>query len=159
MTTIVCWRSVDGGGRATLSLCADSRFRDGAGNTWDRGRKLFFSSVHADVFGFVGEALPPQTVLGQLVDAIDSSSLGPRSSDPNQRLINYKSHIDAAIGTYPKTSSVEILFATRDDRSTARPLCMWSISFWSCPAYVPVSQLIYAAFRSKAKGLLPPSDE
>jgi hypothetical protein len=30
---------------------------------------------------------------------------------------------------------------------------------WSCPAYVPVSQLIYAAFRSKAKGLLPPSDE
>jgi hypothetical protein len=31
--------------------------------------------------------------------------------------------------------------------------------YWSCPAYVPVSQLIYAAFRSKAKGLLPPSDE
>jgi hypothetical protein len=30
---------------------------------------------------------------------------------------------------------------------------------WSCPAYVPVSQLIYAAFRSKAKGLLPPNDE
>ena len=30
---------------------------------------------------------------------------------------------------------------------------------WSCPAYVPVPQLIYAAFRSKAKGLLPPSDE
>jgi len=30
---------------------------------------------------------------------------------------------------------------------------------WTCHAYVPVSQLIYAAFRSKAKGLLPPSDE
>ena len=30
---------------------------------------------------------------------------------------------------------------------------------WSCPAYVPVSQLIYAALRSKAKGLFPPSDE
>ncbi|WP_420319410.1 DUF6538 domain-containing protein [Halocynthiibacter namhaensis] len=30
---------------------------------------------------------------------------------------------------------------------------------WSCPAYVPVSELIYAAFRSKAKGLFPPSDE
>ena len=30
---------------------------------------------------------------------------------------------------------------------------------WSCPANVPVSQLIYAAFRSNAKGLLPPSDE
>ena len=30
---------------------------------------------------------------------------------------------------------------------------------WSCPAYVPVSQLIYAAFRSNAKGLFPPSDE
>jgi hypothetical protein len=30
---------------------------------------------------------------------------------------------------------------------------------WSCPAYVPVSELIYAAFRSNAKGLLPPNDE
>jgi transposase len=30
---------------------------------------------------------------------------------------------------------------------------------WSCHGYVPVSQLIYAAFRSNAKGLLPPSDE
>ena len=30
---------------------------------------------------------------------------------------------------------------------------------WSCPAYVPVSQLIYAAFRSNAKGLFPPNDE
>jgi hypothetical protein len=33
------------------------------------------------------------------------------------------------------------------------------MEYWSCPAYVPVSQLIYAAFRSNAKGLLPPSDE
>jgi len=30
---------------------------------------------------------------------------------------------------------------------------------WSCHGYVPVSQLIYAAFRSNAKGLFPPSDE
>ena len=30
---------------------------------------------------------------------------------------------------------------------------------WSCPAYVPVFQLIYAAFRSNAKGLLLFSDE
>ena len=30
---------------------------------------------------------------------------------------------------------------------------------WFCPVYVPVSELIYAAFRSKAKGLFPPSDE
>ena len=30
---------------------------------------------------------------------------------------------------------------------------------WFCPAYVPVSELTYAAFRSNAKGLLPPSDE
>jgi len=30
---------------------------------------------------------------------------------------------------------------------------------WTCHAYVPGSQPIYAAFRSKAKGLLPPSDE
>ena len=28
----------------------------------------------------------------------------------------------------------------------------------TCHAYVPASQLIYAAFRSKANGLLPPND-
>jgi len=30
---------------------------------------------------------------------------------------------------------------------------------WSCSAYVPVSQLIYAALRSKAQGLFPPREE
>ena len=32
-------------------------------------------------------------------------------------------------------------------------------AIWTCHGYVPVSELIYAAFRSNAKGLLPPSDE
>ena len=32
-------------------------------------------------------------------------------------------------------------------------------SAWSCRVYIPVSELIYAAFRSNAKGLLLPSDE
>ena len=32
-------------------------------------------------------------------------------------------------------------------------------SWWSCRVYVPVSQLIYAAFRSNAKRLFPPRDE
>ena len=36
---------------------------------------------------------------------------------------------------------------------------IFDVAQWSCPAYVPVPQLIYAAFRSKAKGLLLPSDE
>lgn len=30
---------------------------------------------------------------------------------------------------------------------------------WSCPAYVPVSELTNVTFHSNAKGLLPPSDE
>jgi hypothetical protein len=129
MTTFVCWKSVDDIGCETLNLCADSRFRDGTGKTWDRGRKLFFSSEHPDVFGFVGEVLPPQTVLGQLIEAIDSSSLGTRSANPFLRLTNYKSHLDATIGTYPLTKSVEVLFATRDDRSALKSLHMWSILF------------------------------
>jgi len=36
---------------------------------------------------------------------------------------------------------------------------IFDASVCSCPAYVPVSQLIYAALRSKAKGLFPPSEE
>jgi hypothetical protein len=48
---------------------------------------------------------------------------------------------------------------------SARPLLVElhaqvpDLPVWSCHDYVPVSQLIYAAFRSNAKGLLPPSDE
>jgi diacylglycerol kinase len=33
------------------------------------------------------------------------------------------------------------------------------VAEWSCHACVPVSELIYAVFRSNAKGLLPPRDE
>jgi len=38
---------------------------------------------------------------------------------------------------------------------SAKPEPRPEIFKWSCPAYVPVPQLIYAAFRSKAMGLLP----
>jgi len=41
-------------------------------------------------------------------------------------------------------------------QATKKAPAVWD---WSCHAYVPVSELIYAAFRSNAKGLLPPSDE
>ncbi|MDO6617407.1 hypothetical protein Q4505_17775, partial [Pacificibacter sp. 1_MG-2023] len=33
-------------------------------------------------------------------------------------------------------------------------LAFQTFAAWSCLVYVPVSELIYAAFRSKAKGLL-----
>lgn len=42
---------------------------------------------------------------------------------------------------------------------TLKIACAVQTENWSCHGYVPVSQLIYAAFRSNAKGLLPPSDE
>ncbi len=131
MTTMVCWKSADQNKQQTLNLCSDSRFRDGTGNVWDCGKKLFFSRVFPDVFGFVGEALPPQTVLAQLVDAIDSKSLGARSSDPALRVSKYMSYLDATIGTFPRTRSVEIVYATRDDRQNSSPFHICSIFFAS----------------------------
>ena len=115
MTTLVCWKSVDDAGRETLHFCADSRFRDSSGRQWDSGRKLFFSRRFPDIFGFVGEVLPPQTALGQLIEAIDSLSLGPRSPQPEDRMEAYKAYLDKTVGTYPKSTVVEVLFATRDD--------------------------------------------
>ncbi|WP_170381961.1 hypothetical protein [Ruegeria atlantica] len=129
MTTMVCWKSVDQNKRQTLNLCSDSRFGDDAGNVWDCGKKLFFSKVFPDVFGFVGEALPPQTALAQLIDAIDTKSLGARSPDPALRVSKYKSYLDATIGSFPKTRSVEIVYATRDDRQNSLPLQIFSIFF------------------------------
>ena len=129
MTTVVCWKSVDSAGRETLHFCSDSRFSDSAGNIWDSGRKLFCSRRCPDVFGFVGDALPPQTALGQLVEAIDSTSLGTRPIDPKQRMTNYKSYLDGTIGSYPKNVPVEVLFATRDDKQPPPSFRMWSIKF------------------------------
>ena len=129
MTTVVCWRSVADDGRVTLHFCSDSRFSDGKGTHWDLGRKLFFSRNFPDLFGFVGEALPPSVALNQLIDAIDSSSLGDRSIDPYQRMMDYKSHLDATIGTYPKQYSVEILFAPRTDEDSIPVFNVWCIFF------------------------------
>lgn len=51
----------------------------------------------------------------------------------------------------------------RDEQGRLRDMCSAALSnlkaHWSCRVYVPVSQFIWAAFRSKAKGLLPPNDE
>ena len=127
MTTLVCWKSVDDAGRETLHLCSDSRFRDSAGKQWDSGRKLFFSRRFPDIFGFVGEVLPPQTALGQLIDGIDSLSLGPRSPRPEDRMEAYKAYLEKTVGTYPKSVVVEVLFATRDDSGPS--FHMWKIRY------------------------------
>ena len=49
-----------------------------------------------------------------------------------------------------------------DARQEARSLLLKAsqgFDIWTCRVYIPVSELIYAAFRSNAKGLLLPSDE
>jgi hypothetical protein len=55
--------------------------------------------------------------------------------------------------------NVEVLLHERGIDISHETVRFWWSRFWSCHAYVPVSELIYAAFRSNAKGLLPPSDE
>ncbi len=127
MTTVVCWKSVDDAGRETLHFCSDSRFRDSGGRQWDSGRKLFSSRRYPDIFGFVGEALPPQTALGQLIEAIDSLSLGPRSERPEDRMGTYKAYLDRTVGAYPKSAVVEVLFAARDDSGPS--FHMWKIRY------------------------------
>jgi len=55
----------------------------------------------------------------------------------------------------------DYLAVPKDDGQDFAPktLRIFEAGHWSCRAYVPVPQLIYAAFRSNANGLLPPSDE
>ncbi|WP_044036181.1 hypothetical protein [Octadecabacter arcticus] len=52
----------------------------------------------------------------------------------------------------------EMLILVGDDPTRIRSEAAFA-KLWSCPVCVPVSQLVYAAFRSNAKGLLPPNDE
>jgi hypothetical protein len=89
----------------------------------------------------VGPVEPPRH---RTVTALRSSQLS----------LSFSAHC----GLSPPLSDAAVRPVEADIRAE-RSILSAGISIWSCPAYVPVSQLIYAAFRSNAKGLLPPSDE
>jgi hypothetical protein len=131
MTTLVCWKSVDSSKKETLNFAADSRFSDGAGNVWDGGRKLFYSRCFPDIFVFCGEVLPVIAVLSQILEAVDSNSLGKRCNDPVKRMENYKSYLDRAIGCYERKKQLIIVFATREFVCGSNQFFIWKIVFKS----------------------------
>lgn len=128
MTTLICWSSADSKGISSLQLCSDSRFSDGL-NHWDKGRKLFFSRLQPDVFGYVGEVLPPVTALGQLIEAIDQSAFGSIPEEPHERMTLYKSILDDAFRTFPLQSSISVLYATRQGVGKSATFRVWSIDY------------------------------
>lgn len=72
MTSFIAWVGVDARGPASVYFASDSRLTWGTDtNGWDCGMKLFASKSQPEIFGFVGYAMLPQSVLRKACDAID----------------------------------------------------------------------------------------
>ena len=76
----------------------------------------------------------------------------------NQRL--RKALADYAISKCLRELNRPLFESQKSGHFLANTMCHLVLDiYWTCPTYVLVSHLIYAAFRSNAKGLLSPSDE
>ena len=73
-------------------------------------------------------------------------------------MISVLDQLKAMTNVVADTGTIDAIEKYHPVDCTTNPSIVLS-ALWSCRAYVPVPQLIYATFRSKAKGLLPPSDE
>ena len=106
-----------------------------------------------DVFDETG------AVREQFISGADQSKGGQR------RTVSLNQHLRKALANYAKSKCLRelnrpLLESQKGGHFSANTMCQLFLDiYWTCPAYVLVSELTYAAFRSNAKGLLSPSDE
>lgn len=78
MTSFVAWLGADSRGPTSLYFASDSRITWGKDKRgWETGRKVFGCQSAAELFGFTGYILLPQSIITRVVDFIDSRVLPP----------------------------------------------------------------------------------
>ena len=134
MTHLVGWISVDQTAPAAFYLASDSRITWGSQRSrWDAGRKLFYSRISPDIFGYSGDVTFPSIALPQIVDAMDLGLLFQAGAGATER---HQSFVAALHATFSQRHNVpkqriEIVHVART--STKRParfrawLCTFSI--------------------------------
>ena len=106
-----------------------------------------------DVFDEAG-AVRDQFILG-----VDQSKGGQR------RTVYLNQRLRKALTSYAKSKCLQeldrpLFESQKGGHFSANTMCQLFLDiYWTCPTYVLVSELTYAAFRSNAKGLLSPNDE
>jgi hypothetical protein len=131
MTSFVAWIAVDNRAPSSVYFASESRLSADKLH-WDFGRKLFASHVSPDIFGYVGDALFPSQILGQIIDLIDSGVLFTASDDIERKLDKMKFFLNQVAGKYPFLDKVCIYYCSRLDRegrsslhSTFRMYRLW----------------------------------
>lgn len=72
MTSLTAWLGADSRGPTSLYFASDSRISWGKDRRgWETGRKVFACQSSAEIFGFTGYILLPQSVITRVVDLID----------------------------------------------------------------------------------------
>ncbi len=82
MTSFIAWLGVDSRGPTSMYFASDSRISwDKVPGVWDCGQKVFAANAGAEIFGFTGYVLLPQSILGKACSFIDR---GMRASSASE---------------------------------------------------------------------------
>jgi hypothetical protein len=132
MTSFVAWVGADSRGPASLYLASDSRISWGAGSTWDHGRKLFASTRHPDLLGYVGDVLFPSLVLSQLISAINAGALYKIGAMPDERFCCIRDTIRDSFNHLPSSArhTFTIVYGTREGEGIGARFSLW-ILVWN----------------------------
>jgi hypothetical protein len=131
MTSLLAWVGVDARGPASIYMASDSRISWGSKAQWNYGRKLFASTKHPDIIGYVGDVLFPSLVLGQIIDLIDNGVLFNSNDTPQERLEKLKRVIQTTYEYYPNEArqAFTVLYGTRERDKLQSVFHMFTLEF------------------------------
>ena len=120
VTTLVSWFGRDQRGPASIYIAADSRITwpatpHSTSARWDRGRKVFASKLHPEMFGYCGDVLFPTQLLGQALDLLDRNLLIDVALPASEKVVLLRDFIDASLATYTAAMTLrfELVYASR----------------------------------------------
>jgi hypothetical protein len=118
MTTLIAWLAVDSRKPSSIYLASDSRlFWENVGLLWDVGKKIFAAKSMPEIFGYAGDVLFPNQVLGQLCEQIDTGVLFSNEASFKEKFEIVQQRINNSFISYPKHKDIkkgfQILYISR----------------------------------------------
>jgi hypothetical protein len=167
VTTLVSWFGRDSHGPASVYIAADSRITwpatsSSARATWDRGRKVFASSLHPEIFGYCGDVLFPTQLLGQTLELMDRGLLFDDNLPAAQKVASLQAFINVSLATYTArpTPQFEFIYATRSGTGMSCTFSVYHLVFdrgrWQTmgPIALPDSSALLLNLGSGASSVL-----
>jgi hypothetical protein len=126
MTSLIAWLGVDARGPSSLYLASDSRFSWPNHAKWDFGRKVFTSTVSADVFAFCGAVDFPAFVLGRVTAQANAEPL-LRDADAARRHDEFVSMVRGSFVDFPsgERRAFSILHGARSGEGMSVQFRLW----------------------------------